>query len=340
MVSATTQNQTSIQGTLLITKSDVARWLDMATCIAAVEDALRLHAEGKSLPPGILGFHVEGGGFHIKAAGLIQERPYFAAKTNANFSKNPERFGLPTIQGVVFLADAERGSPLALMDSIEITAKRTAAASAIAAKHLAHDDSHIVTICGCGVQSRAQLEAIAQVRSIRQAYAYDIDNSRAARFAAEQSKAFGFEISATSDLAAATGSSDIVITCTSSRKPFLMRDWVKPGTFVAAVGADAEDKTELEPALLRGVTLVADHIEQCASIGELHHAIDAGVASRASVHAELHELVARTKRGRSTAEEITIFDSTGTALQDVAAALAVYRKVQATGEGRYIDFAG
>jgi ornithine cyclodeaminase/alanine dehydrogenase-like protein (mu-crystallin family) len=325
-------------GTLLLTRSEVARLLDLGECIAAVEEALVLHAAGKSLAPGVLAVHAEGGAFHMKAAGLTADRPYFVVKTNANFPRNPDRFGLPTIQGIVLLADAACGRPLAVLDSMEITIKRTAAASAIAAKHLARPDAATATICGCGAQSRAQLEALKLVRPLRRAYAYDVAPAAADRFAAEQSRVLGIEVQATSELADAVAASDIIVTCTTACAPFLKREWIRPGTFIAAVGADAPNKQELEPILLSGL-LVTDHVRQCAEIGELHHAIEAGLATTADVAAELHELVAGVKRGRRTAEEIAVFDSTGTALQDVAAAIAVFRKASATGEGRRLDFA-
>ena len=145
--------------TLLLTRADVADLLPMDACIEAVEQAFKLHGEGRADPPGILSMHGRDGSFHIKAGILDLARPYFAAKTNTNFPGNPERFGLPTIQGVLLLAEAERGAPLALMDSAEITAIRTGAATAVAARHLARRDAAIVTVCGCGRQGRLQLRA-------------------------------------------------------------------------------------------------------------------------------------------------------------------------------------
>ena len=120
--------------TLVLTRRDVQELLGLDDCIAAVESAFRLHAEGRSLGPGVLGVPARDGGFHIKAAGLELGRRYFAAKTNANFPDNPRRHGLPAIQGGIVLCDADDGRPLAVMDSIEVTVRRTAAATAVAAK--------------------------------------------------------------------------------------------------------------------------------------------------------------------------------------------------------------
>src|SRR5687767_1813615 len=161
--------------TLLLTRSDVERLLTLEECIAMVEDAFRLHATGKTGAPAVLGIHVEDGGFHIKAAALALDRPYFAAKLNANFPHNGARHGLPTIQGVLVLCDAVSGAPLAVMDSMAITALRTAAATAVAAKYLARDTCETLLVCGCGGQASAQVRALSSVRKPRRICAYDQD---------------------------------------------------------------------------------------------------------------------------------------------------------------------
>jgi alanine dehydrogenase len=319
--------------TLVLTRRDVRELLGLDECIAGVEAAFRLHAEGRSLAPGVLAVQARDGGFHVKAAGLELGRRYFAAKTNANFSSNPARHGLPAIQGVIVLADADDGRPLAVMDSIEVTIRRTAAATAVAARLLARPDSATATICGCGSQGREQLRALARVLPLGRAHAFDTDEAAARAFSRELSDELGIEVTPARELAAAVAASDVCVTCTPAREPFLMRDHVRPGTFVAAVGADSPDKRELEPRLLADAVLVVDVLEQCAAIGELHHALAAGVMTRERVHAELADVVTGRRPGRRSPDEITIFDSTGTALQDVATAAAVYEKAVATGRG-------
>src|SRR5216684_2917940 len=262
-------------GTLLLSRSDVERLLTPDECISAVEDAFRLHALGKAPAPGILGLHVEDGSFHIKAALLTLREPYFAAKANANFPHNGARHGLPTIQGVVVLCEAVTGQPLAVMDSMAITALRTAAATAVAAKYLARKNCRTALICGC-----------------------DQDAEKARAFAAALGAETGLPISTVSDLPRAVAESDIVVTCTTARHYFIRREMVRPGTFVAGVGADNEDKQELDPALLAASKLVTDLTEQCAAIGDLHHALAAGAMTRSDVHAELGEIVAGLKPAR------------------------------------------
>ena len=314
--------------TLLLSRADVERLLTPELCIAAVEDAFRQYAEGGVPPPGILGMHGEEGSFHVKAGFLTFDRAYFAAKLNANFPQNGARLGLPTIQGAVILCDAVNGSPLAIMDSISITALRTAAASAVAAKHLAPQACETALICGCGGQAAAQLRALLRVRKPRRVLAYDQDRGRAEAFAESLSAEIATPIEPAADLAAAMAASRIVITCTTAKRYFVTREMVRPGTFIAAVGADSESKQEIDPRLLAQATVVTDLTEQACAIGDLHHAIAAGTMTREAVHAELGEVVAGRKRGRASADEIVVFDSTGTGLQDVAAAIAAYRRAR------------
>ena len=321
-------------GTLLLKRHEIAALLNVEECMQAVEQAFKLYAEGKTTAPGVLGIPARDGGFHIKAGVLELGRTYFAAKTNANFPQNMRRFGLPLIQGIIVLCDGENGYPLALMDSMEITIIRTGAATGVAAKYLARTDAHVATICGCGNQGRISLRAIAKVRDLSRAYAWDIDQSQARRFADELSRELNIEVGPVDDLAAAVGESDICVTCTPSKEYFLKREYVSRGTFIAAVGADSEDKQELDPALIGSNKVVVDLLEQCASIGELHHALNHGLLTKQEVHAELGEVITGKKAGRTSEEEIITFDSTGTALQDVAAAAIVYERAVSTNMGR------
>jgi alanine dehydrogenase len=317
----------------ILSRRQVLELLSLHDCIAAVEDAFRRHAEGRTLGPGVLGVPAARGGFHIKAAGLLGPRSYFAAKTNANFPENPQRFGLPTIRGTLVLADAETGEPLAMMDSASVTALRTGAATAVAAKHLARADSRAATVVGCGAQGEIQLAALAAVLPLERAWALDTDQARAEGLAARARAKLGLRVSVATDLRVALRGSDVCVTCTPSRRPLVFRADVAPGTFVAAVGADSQGKQELEPTLVVASTLVVDVLEQCAEIGELQHALAAGLMTRADVHAELADVVTGRRTGRTRDGEITIFDSSGTALQDVAAAIAVYDQALARGHG-------
>jgi alanine dehydrogenase len=325
---------------LVLSRSDVAELLTLRECIDAVQSAFRLHAEGRTLGPGVLGIHVPGGGFHVKAAGLAGERGYFAAKINGNFPDNPKRAGLPTIQGTVVLADAATGQPLAVMESGSVTALRTAAATAVAAKFLARGDARTATVAGCGVQGELQLAAIAAVLPLARVRLFDTDHARAEALAARAAVTLGIAVEPTRDLATAIRTSDVCVTCTPARRAFVSRADVGPGAFIAAVGADSQGKQELDPALVASATLVVDVLEQCAEIGELQHPLAAGLMTREQVHAELGDVVAGRKPGRTRDDEIVIFDSSGTAIQDVAAALAVYERACASGRGVQVKLDG
>jgi len=318
---------------LVLSRTDVFELLSLRDCVEAVESAFRLHAEGRTLGPGVLSVPATDGGFHVKAAGLVGERSYFAAKTNANFPANPKRFGLPTIQGMVVLADASRGEPLAVIESGSVTALRTAAATGVAAKFLARCDSRVATIVGCGVQGEMQLAAIAAILPLERANVLDLDHARAESLANRARAHLGFEVRPANDLRKALSESDVCVTCTPARRAFLMAADVIPGTFIAAVGADAQGKQELEPALLLTSTVVVDVLAQCVEIGEMQHVVPTGLMPPERIHAELGDVVAGRRPGRTRSDEITIFDSTGTALQDVAAAIAVYEKARTTGRG-------
>jgi alanine dehydrogenase len=324
-------------GTVLLTRQDVSELLGIEDCIAAVENAFRLYGEGKASPPGIMGIHARDGGFHTKAGMMNFDRPYFVSKTNANFPQN-RQYELPTIQGVVIVFDGNDGRLLAVMDSIEITVIRTGAATAVAAKYLSRADAETAMIFGAGNQGRISLQAISKVRDLRRAFVFDIDGRRAKSFAEDLSKDLQIPIEPVADFAAAVSQSDICVTCTPSKEFYLMRHHISPGTFIAAVGSDSEEKQELEPAILKDSKIVADILEQCASIGELHHALSAGVLSREDVHAELGEIIAGKKPAGTSDDEIIVFDSTGMALQDVAAAVIVYEKALQTGSGKRMSF--
>ena len=323
-----------------LSREEVRAGLDLADCIRAVEEAFTSHARGLTpCAPGVLGAHLHGGGFHIKTAALGAQPCYFAAKINGNFPLNPARHSLPTIQGLIVLFDGERGVPLAVMDSIEITILRTAAASAIAAKYLAKASAATITICGCGNQGESHLRAMALVRPIRRALAFDQNPERARRFALERGRELGIEVVPVDSLAGAVRASDICVTCTPSREPIVTAAMLHPGLFIAAVGADSQDKQELTPEVLQRSKVVVDLLEQAATIGELHHAMVAGVMARGEVHGELGQVVVGERPGRVSDQEIFVFDSTGTALQDVAAAALVYERAGTAGRGTILSLA-
>jgi ornithine cyclodeaminase/alanine dehydrogenase-like protein (mu-crystallin family) len=329
---------------LLLTRADVERLLDLGACIDAVERAFRLAGEGKPVPSAMLGLEAADGGFHVKAALTPGERSdggrYFAAKVNANFPGNPARHGLPTIQGLLVLADAVNGAPLAVMDSMAVTIRRTAAATAVAARHLALPGARSVTIVGCGAQALAHLEALCLVRPVERACAVDISMATAHSFAQRATAALGIPVTAERELARATARSEIVVTATPSHAAFLGREHVAPGVFVAAVGADNQHKEEIMPSLLAASAVITDSTAQCAAIGDLRHAVAVGAMRVDDVRAELASVVVDVARGRRDASEVVIYDSTGVAFQDVVAAALVYERAVRERAGTSFGFGG
>ena len=214
-----------------------------------------------------------------------------------------------------------------------IELKRTGAATAVAGRYLARPDSRTATICGCGEQGRIQLAALRHLLDVKRVFAWDKDAAAAAGFVGAMSKEHGIDVATASNLRAATLESDVIVTCTSSREPYLGLDDVRPGTFIAAVGADNPQKSEIHPELMARATVVADILAQCATMGDLHHAIRAGRMTPGAVHAELGDVVIGRRRGRSGADEITIFDSSGTGIQDVAAAARAFELARERGVG-------
>ena len=313
----------------MLTRADLQAVLTPEDCLAAVEEAFRAYGEGRTAPAKSLGFHATAGTFHIKAA----MADVFAAKINANFPGNRSAYALPTIQGVIVVMDMERGTPLAILDSAFITTLRTAAATAVAARHLSRSAAATATIIGCGTQGRASLESLRRVRPIRKAYAYDVDENAARRFAQEM------DARAVTSADAAIADSDIVVTCTTARAPIIHARHLHPGLFIAAVGADNPEKQELAPDVLRHSRVVVDILEQAATMGDLHHALDAGLMAREDVHGELADVICGRVRGRERDDEVFVFDSTGTALQDVAVASLVYTRATERGAGTEIAFA-
>jgi ornithine cyclodeaminase/alanine dehydrogenase len=327
-------------GTLLLTRKEISALLRFSDYFEAVEAAFRAHAENHSMSHGLLHLDSRGGEFHVKGGGLQLAKMYFAFKINGGFYQNTRLRGLPNIIGTIALCDGESGYPLAIMDSGEITRQRTAAAAAVAAKQLARSDAETVTICGCGTQGQAQLFAMKWLLPLRKAYAFDVDAGQRERFAAKLSQELEIPVEPVNEPGPAVRESDVAVTCTPSRQPYLKPADVRPGTFIAAMGADSPEKQELDTSVLAASKLVVDILAQCEQVGELHHALEAGVMRREQVHAELGEIVAGRKPGRTSRDEITIFDSTGTALQDVAAAAAVYEKALAANVGKRFNFLG
>ena len=324
--------------TVLLSRSDIARLATVGDYFDAMSGAFRAHAEGRVASPMPMQIDGRNGAFHAKGAAMECDGKRLAAiKLNANFPKNRDLFGLPTIQGAILLCDAETGVILAILDSAEITLRRTAAASAVALEALARKDAATLLICGCGVQGRAHAEALSGLRRFTRILLFDKDQARAAGLAAQLSAMHGGVVEAATDLGEAAARSEVIVTSTPSESAILLPSHVRPGAFIAAVGADNPHKNEIAPGLMRRAAIIADVREQCAVMGDLRAAIEAGALTRDAVRADLGEVLTGARPGRTSDDEIVIFDSTGAAFQDLAAAVMIVARARAAGAGRHVS---
>jgi ornithine cyclodeaminase/alanine dehydrogenase-like protein (mu-crystallin family) len=261
------------------------------------------------------------------------ERALFAVKVNGRY---PAADGGTDVHGLIVLASAGDGRPLAVLDSAVVTRIRTAAAAAVAARHLARANSRRLLVVGSGRQAAGIVEAICRTLPIREVRLWSRDPDRSRSLAAGLGVA-GRSVEAVADLVAAAREADVIVTVTPSTSPLLGRRDVGPGTFIAAMGADAPEKQELDPELVASSALVCDVVEQCGQAGELHHALEAGVMIERDVRATLGEVAAGLQPGRTSEDEVVVFDSTGTAMQDVAAAGLAYANAVRLGIGTEVE---
>lgn len=319
--------------TILLSEHDLRACvaLDLDS-IAAVEQAFRLLATSAVAMPPILRLDVpeHNGEVDVKTA-YLPGVPRFAIKVSPGFFDNPA-LGLPSLNGLMVLLSARTGLLDALLlDNGYLTAVRTAAAGAVAAKWLSRKEASCVAILGAGEQARLQLAALRQVRDIREVRIWARDQAQAQAFAAELD---GVVARAAPSIDAALEGADIAVTTTPSREPLIQARHLHPGLHITAMGSDAEHKNEIAPAALALADLyVADRLSQTRVLGELHHALAGGVVSDESAFAELGQVIAGLHPGRTDAEQITLCDLTGTGVQDTAIASFAFDRARAAGKG-------
>lgn len=315
---------------LLLSRSAIASLATTRDYLDAMQAAFADLAHGRFEVPQVGHVPGIGGMFHIKSAQRNGSPALAVIKVNGNFPENVVRRQLPTIQGFVALLDAECGCVLALMDSIEITARRTAASTALAAKYLAKPGSRALAMIGCGVQAAYHVEALLDVAPIESIAFCDPRDDAASGFS-DRMQELGLQARRVGDARTAVRSADIVVTVTTSTIPLLGLADICPGAFVAGVGADNPSKHELASDLLQASRVIVDSLAQAAAMGDLHHAIEAGALRAGDVHGELAQLVAGQVSGRTDEDEQWVFDSTGLSIQDLAAAAMLYERARAAG---------
>ncbi len=324
---------------LLLSGHDLESLLTPQTVIDALHEAYRELASNRADQGKSIGFVLEGGTAHIKTGLLPGSRAVLAAKVNINLPGNWKVRGLPTIQGAVLLADTISGRPLAVMESMTLTAIRTAATAMLGARYGARRDSKIAAIIGCGVQAHYQVKALRAGFAIEEIRVFDLDTTRAQTFATAIADS-GVRATPAASIAVAVAGADICITCTTSKQAVLTNDLALAGCFVAAMGADNPEKCEIAPRLMARARILVDDLESCAAGGDLAHALRAGSVSLEAVRADLADLASGLKNGRNSSDELVIFDSTGSGIQDVAAAWVAYRTACETGQGMRFNLSG
>lgn len=322
----------------ILRETDVRASLDMAACIRACDAAFAAYSTGRASTPGVISLEIpeREATVHVKAGHLGME-PYFAVKVAAGFPQNLA-LGLPANDGMVMVFDARTGEPAAfLLDNGYITDLRTGAAGGVAAGHLAKEDVRTVAVIGTGAQARYQLDALAEVRpGFTQVRVWGRDPGRATACAADLRARVGLPEGCTvvvaEDVRDAVSDADVVITCTASRSPLVRAEWLAPGAHVTAVGSDDVGKQELEATVIAAADITAvDSRSQCASFGELQHAVAAGLI-RPEDAVELGEICAGRNPGRTSADQLTVCDLTGLGVQDVAAANVVMENADGHGD--------
>ncbi|EIM78245.1 ectoine utilization protein EutC [Nitratireductor aquibiodomus RA22] len=307
---------------LVLTEADLRKAIRLdLEAIDVVEEAFRALASGQVIMPPILSMDIPQvhGEVDVKTA-YIPGFEGFAIKVSPGFFDNP-KIGLPSLNGLMILFSAKTGLVEALLlDNGFLTDLRTAAAGAVAARHLAPPEIETAGVMGTGVQARLQMIAAHQVRHFSRLLVWGRDADKAEACAAELAETLGIDVRAETDPASLVAQSQLVVTTTPAREPVLKADWLHPGLHITAMGSDQEGKNEIEPtALSRADLYVADRVSQCEKLGELAAAIRAG-AWKGGTPAELGEIVSGAKSGRTSDDQITICDLTGTGAQDTAIA--------------------
>jgi len=289
--------------------------------VDAMRNAFRADGDGRAHVPAVINLDVptHRGEFHIKTA-HIDGVPHIAVKIASGFYNNPSK-GLPSGSGLMAVFDATTGMPVALLfDNGFLTDIRTGAAGAIAADVLAPKAIRTAGVIGSGLQARHQIQCLRCVRDFREIVAWSPTRAHLDAYCADM-RAAGFDARAASSPREVCFEADVLMTTTPAREPLVLAEWLRPGQHVTALGSDSPGKQELDPACLgRADLLVVDRVTQCAAFGELRHALAAGVFRADRVHAELGEVVAGVKSGRTSDEQITIADLTGVGFQDTAIA--------------------
>ena len=319
---------------MLVNQSQVKKVLDMKLALKTVEQAFRSYGLGRvELPAKVYLTFPKG---DLRAMPAYIKDMNIAGIKSVNVHPDNRKLGLPTVMAVVILVNPETGETMALLDGTYLTAMRTGAVGGVAAKYLSKKNSSVAGFIGAGMQAWAQFQALMLVRKIKKIKVWSRTAKGCKRFCAAVKKKYKqVEIEEYRNPRDACKDVDILITTTPSRKPIVKASWISPGTHINAVGADAAGKQELENALTKKANIVIDQWEQCSHSGEINVPVSRGLVKKKDIYAELGQICAGKKKGRTNDKDITLFDSTGLAIQDISCGYVVYKKLK---KGKEFDF--
>ncbi len=322
--------------TVLLTRENIEQILDMQHCLEAVEEAFAEYGRGEArMPPKVyLDIPEFNGDFRAMPAFLPKMKASGIKWVNVH-PQNPSH-GLPSVMATIILSDPETAYPIAVMDGTYVTSMRTGAAGGIAAKYLARKGSKVLALVGCGAQAQTQLEAVGLVFQLEKIKVFDVSKEYALSFGKRMPK-YAALIQPCEDVEECVRDADIVTTVTPAREPVIMDGWLSPGTHVNAIGADAQGKQELASEITRNAKVIIDDWGQASHSGEVNIPLSSGVITRDDIHGTLGEIIVGKTRGRENDEEITVFDSTGLAVQDMATAFYAYNQCRKQGIGTEIQ---
>ena len=320
---------------LWLAQDEVKSVMDMHSDMQVVERAFRQHGLGRvQMPPKSYLYYTAYNGDLRTMPAYLEDENITGVKIVNVHPGNPDR-GLPTVMALIILISPETGAPVAIMDGTYLTDIRTGAAGGIAAKYLARKDSKVIGLVGTGNQAKTQLEALFEVFDPELVKITSRTKESCEQFIREMADITPCEIRYEEEIEEVCNC-DILVTTTPTRKPIVKAQWIKEGTHINAIGADAVGKEELDPELLIRSKIVVDDIVQALHSGEVNVPISKHYISENDIHAQLGEVITGLKPGRTSEEEITIFDSTGLAIQDVASAHLVYVRAVSKKLGRQV----
>lgn len=326
--------------TLLLKKDEVRRLIGMTEVIGAVEEAYKAFNSDQVEQPDYLGMHLPSprGEIDFKLGYYKANEVISMKASSGGFIDNPTAHGVPSGMGTILLFDARSCALICIMDGSLITGLRTGASGAVSVKTLARKNARTITSIGTGNQARMQIRAINAIMKIEEIQAWDSNPDTLFKYKTDIESEFGIPVVMAHSKKEAVEQADILITTTRGKGSLVEADWVKPGTHIVAIGTDQRGKQELDPELFRNAKVVVDSIAQCTEKGETWHPLNRNIIAKGDIHGEIGEVLLGRKPGRVGDDEITIFDSTGMAIQDNTTASRIYQNAIANNVGTFFQF--